>query len=153
MTWTLQCFLHPRPIEMGKPWQECYSGRSIAKLSARKEEVEVLFPKDTYFEAAVQPRFHWTKPTSIARCWIFLPRCSLCSRFWVTPSFRDSSLKKMPGPHSGRGCCHCCCGRQSYSGPAEGNANGRGAEGKWKGEGYDIDMLRIDVKLLSFFPF
>lgn len=51
MTWTLQYFLHRRPIEIGKQWQECHSGRSIAKLSARKEEVEVLFPKDTYFEA------------------------------------------------------------------------------------------------------
>ncbi len=56
----------------------------------------------------------------------------------------------MPGPHRGRGCCHCCCGRQSYSGPAEGNANGRGEEGKWIGEGHDIDMVKIDVKLLFF---
>ncbi|CAK8988059.1 Putative NAD(+)--arginine ADP-ribosyltransferase Vis (Putative mono(ADP-ribosyl)transferase) (mADPRT) (mART) (Toxin Vis) [Durusdinium trenchii] len=30
--------------------QESFSGRSIAKLSARKNELEVLFPKDTYFE-------------------------------------------------------------------------------------------------------
>eukprot|EP00435_Cladocopium_sp_Y103_P029520 s3656_g7.t1 len=34
---------------------EYRSGRSIAKLSARKGEVEVLFPQDTYFEVLCSP--------------------------------------------------------------------------------------------------
>lgn len=35
--------------------EECHSGRSIAKLSARKGEVEVLFPQDTCFEVLCGP--------------------------------------------------------------------------------------------------
>ena len=42
-------------VIFGSKTQECHSGRSIAKLSARKGEVEVLFPQDTCFEAEGLP--------------------------------------------------------------------------------------------------
>ena len=46
--------------------QECFSGRSIAKLSARKAELEVLFGMDTYFEAA----FGWVFDGFFAGKWV-----------------------------------------------------------------------------------
>ena len=108
MTWTLQY-----PSSSTSYWD----GKTMTGVLQRSQHCQAQRTKRRSGSAFSEGYLLWGRGASSVslnktdiNCEVlnFSPSFSLCSRFWATPSFRDSSLKKCQVLTADVGCCHCC---------------------------------------------
>lgn len=74
MTWTLQYPSSSTSYWDGKTMTGVLQRSQHCQAQRTKRRSGSAFSEGYLLWGAVHPQLHWTKPTSIARCWIFLPR-------------------------------------------------------------------------------